>query len=376
MSYAILRVAKLKTFGQIGGSLSHTFRTRDTPNADPARTPLNEHHGPQTPAEIQAAFKEILPEKRRSDAVLGLEYLITFSPEFGQENNGSKYFEDARRWLIDRHGAENVISTHVHRDETTPHMVAYVVPMQEGRLRSMAFIGGPQMLREMQTDFAQAVGRDHGLERGIEGSKAKHQTISEYYARANEAPLTAKIEVPTEKEKRPLLAPKETDAELAMRAARVVQSQMMGGFVKGKELAAVQRRERDQARAVGQKGRQVEKLKGELAAWDKATKGLSPEGVAMMQKAVATKTRETLALAKRAAQNVVGHFIRWLDQDRFEIRDRATHLNQTIDAPNGSAVLRLEGVKEGDLVKVRGQNAEIVERAPEQTRGPDLGRGR
>lgn len=374
MSYAILRVAKLKTFGQIGGSLSHTFRTRDTPNADPARTPLNEHHGPQTPAEIQAAFKEILPEKRRSDAVLGLEYLITFSPEFGQGNDGSKYFEDARRWLIDRHGAENVISTHVHRDETTPHMVAYVVPMQEGRLRSTAFIGGPQMLREMQTDFAQAVGRDHGLERGIEGSKAKHQTISEYYARANEAPLTAKIEVPTEKEKRPLLAPKETDAELAMRAARVVQSQMMGGFVKGKELAAVQRRERDQARAVGQKGRQVEKLKGELAAWEKATKGLSPEGVAMMQKAVATKTRETLALAKRAAQNVVGHFIRWLDQDRFEIREQATHLNKTIDAPNGSAVLRLEGVKEGDLVKVRGDTARVVERASERSRGPDLGR--
>ncbi|WP_312785434.1 hypothetical protein, partial [Brevundimonas sp.] len=108
----------------------------------------------------------------------------------------------------------------------------------------------------------------------------------------------------------------------------------------------------------------------------KATKGLSPEGVAAMQKAVATKTRETLALAKRAAQNVVGHFVRWIDQDRFEVRDRATYLNQTIDAPNGAAVLRLEGVKAGDLVKVKGQNAELIERASERSRGPDLGRGR
>ena len=375
MSYAILRVAKLKNFGQIGGSLAHTFRTRDTPNADPARTPLNEHHGPQTPAEVQAAFKAILPEKRRSDAVLGLEYLITFSPEFGQSNDGAAYFEKARAWLIERHGAENVVSTHVHRDETTPHMVAYVCPMKDGRLRSTAFIGGPQMLSEMQTDFAQAVGREFGLERGIEGSNAKHQTIREYYARANEAELASKVEFPREREKRGLVG-KETDEEFATRVARTVHDKMIGGFVKGQELAAVQRRERDQAQAVGQKERQIGKLRGELAAWDKATKGLSPEGVAAMQKAVATKTREMHALAKQAAQKVIGYFVRWIDQDRFEVRDRTSHLNQTVDAPNGAAVLRLEGVKEGDLVKVKGQNAEIVERASERSRGPDLGRGR
>jgi hypothetical protein len=373
MPYAILRVAKLKTFGQIGGSLSHTFRTRDTPNADPARLHLNENHGPQTPAEIQAAFKEILPEKRRSDAVLGLEYLITFSPEFGQD--GSKYFEDARRWLVDRHGAENVISTHVHRDETTPHMVAYVVPMQDGRLRSTAFIGGPQMLRDMQTDFAQAVGRAHGLERGIEGSKAKHQTISEYYARANEAPLQAKVEVPLEKEKRGLVG-KESDAEFAQRVARVVHDKMIGGFVRGQELAPLKRQEREQARSASARQRSVDKLKGDLKAWDKATAGLTPAQVSVMQQAVAAKARQMALDAKRAAQNVIGHFIRWLDQDRFEVRDRASYLDQTIDAPNGAAVLRLEGVKEGDLVQVKGQNAELLQRAPEQTRGPDRGRGR
>ena len=373
MNYAILRVAKLKTFGQIGGSLAHTFRTRDTPNADPERTPLNEHHGPQTPAEIQAAFKEVLPEKRRKDAVLGLEYLITFSPEFAQANDGAAYFEDARRWLIDRHGAENVISTHVHRDEATPHMVAYVVPMKDGRLRSTAFIGGPQMLSEMQTDFAQEVGHRHGLERGIEGSNAKHQTIREYYARANEAELTAKIEVPLERESRGLIG-KESDEEFAQRVARTVHDKMIGGFVKGQELEAVKRRERDQARAVGRNQHQGEALKGELSAWDKATAGLTPEGVAAMQRAVAAKTRETLALAKRAAQNVLGHFVRWRDQDRFEVRDTDTHLNQTVDAPAGAAVLRLEGVREGDLVRVKGETAELVQRASERDRDQGMER--
>ena len=106
-----------------------------------------------------------------------------------------------------------------------------------------------------------------GLERGVEGSNAKHQTIREYYARVNEAPLAAKVEFPKEREKRGVVG-KETDEEFATRVARTVHDKMIGGFVKGQELAAVQRRERDQARAVGQKERQVEKLKGDLSAWE------------------------------------------------------------------------------------------------------------
>jgi len=51
----------------------------------------------------------------------------------------------------------------------------------------------------MQTDFAEKVGAQFGLERGIEGSKAKHQTIKQYYAKIQEPipELTTKIpEVP------------------------------------------------------------------------------------------------------------------------------------------------------------------------------------
>ena len=43
MAYAIYRTAKLGSFGEIGGSLSHTYRTRPTPNADESRIHLNEH---------------------------------------------------------------------------------------------------------------------------------------------------------------------------------------------------------------------------------------------------------------------------------------------------------------------------------------------
>lgn len=185
MSYAILRTAKLKTMGEIGGSLAHTYRARETPNADPERSRQNEHHGGETPEAVRKAISEHIPEKHRSDAVLCVEYFVGASPEhFQNGQDGSAYFAAAVEWLKERHGAENVVATAIHRDETSPHLVAYVVPLDsQGKLNAKQFLGGKATLSAMQTDFAEKVGRAHGLERGLEGSKATHTTIREYYGR-------------------------------------------------------------------------------------------------------------------------------------------------------------------------------------------------
>lgn len=199
MSYAILRTAKLKSMGEIGGSLSHTFRTRETLNADPQRAELNEFPTGDTPESIKAALAARLPEKYRSDAVLCVEYFIGASPEYftgGQD--GSAYFSDAVAWLKAKHGAANVIATVVHRDEVSPHLCAYILPLDEqGKLNAKAFLGGKAKLSAMQTDFANAVGREHGLERGLEGSKATHTSIREYYGRVRQAQeKTSSVDVP------------------------------------------------------------------------------------------------------------------------------------------------------------------------------------
>lgn len=186
MPYAILRTAKLKSAGEIGGSIAHTFRTRDTPNADPARHAHNEHLGPSTPDAVKAGIEARLPEKRRKDAVLCVEYFIGASPEvFKDGQGGDQYFRAAMDWLRERHGAENVISGHVHRDETSPHLVAYVVPRDGDKLNAKKWLGGKAALSAMQTDFAEKVGRRFGLVRGLEGSKAVHQTVRQFYAEAN-----------------------------------------------------------------------------------------------------------------------------------------------------------------------------------------------
>ena len=116
MNYAILRTAKLKTMGNIGGSLAHNYRTIDTPNADPNRTPTNDHTV-ATPEAVKQAIQDRLPEKRRSDAVLCVEYLITASPEWDGwgTDKEDEFFERAGQWLYDKHGKENVAGMSLHK---------------------------------------------------------------------------------------------------------------------------------------------------------------------------------------------------------------------------------------------------------------------
>ena len=188
MNYAILRTAKLKTMGNIGGSLANNYRTIETPNADPNRAPKNDHTV-ATPEAVKQAIQNRLPEKRRSDAVLCIEYLITASPEWDGWGTSKEdmFFERASLWLSDKHGEENIAGVSIHKDVTTPHLVAYVVPIdQKGKLNCKDFLGGRVKLNKMQTDFANTVA-DLGLTRGKEGSKAKHSSIKAYYHDINHA---------------------------------------------------------------------------------------------------------------------------------------------------------------------------------------------
>ena len=99
--YAILRTAKLKTLGGIAASLAHTYRQRHTPNADPREAVQNEHshHGA---AQVMAEVRELLPEQRRKDAVLAIEYFVGASPAWFEGKGQfaqNEYFGDALKWL-------------------------------------------------------------------------------------------------------------------------------------------------------------------------------------------------------------------------------------------------------------------------------------
>lgn len=187
-AFAIMRCTKIKTLAQAAGSFRHTFREQNTPNADADLTPKNEHFAAHSTDEAMGRLRTNLPTKRRKDAVLAVEYMMTASPEWfanADEAARTAFFDASRAWLADKYGEGNIIACTVHNDETTPHMAAYVTPITpDGRLAAKNFIGGHQKLSADQTSYAATV--EHlGLRRGLKGSKAQHRTIKRYYELIN-----------------------------------------------------------------------------------------------------------------------------------------------------------------------------------------------
>jgi len=205
-SYAIMRCKKLNSMGTVAAALQHCYRERETPNADSERTPDNEHLAAKSTDEAMGQLRERLPEKRRKDAVLAVEYVMTASPEwwkYASQEEQAAFFDQAHKWLADKYGADNIITATIHRDETSPHLSAFVVPLtKDGRLSAKEFIGNRSKMSADQTSFAEAV-ENLGLKRGIERSRAQHQTIKSYYAAIQQEPAHVTI-TPTALEPRPL----------------------------------------------------------------------------------------------------------------------------------------------------------------------------
>ncbi|SFI61831.1 Plasmid recombination enzyme [Pseudomonas guineae] len=186
--YAILRAQKHKSLAGVARSARHTFREQLTFNADSNNTYKNRFSGCRGTKDLLNKLTDRLPALRRRDAVLCIEYLITASPEAFSRHGGhlddlgSGYFADALNWLRARHGEENVISAALHLDETTPHLVAYVTPItRDGRLCAREYLGGPKVMRGMQDSFHLVCGEPHGLVRGVQGSKAHHTEVAQFY---------------------------------------------------------------------------------------------------------------------------------------------------------------------------------------------------
>jgi len=267
MAYAIMRCKKLSTMSNVANSLKHCHRERETPNADPDRTPENAHMAARSADEAMGRLRELLPEKRRKDAVLAVEYVMTASPEWWKQASREKqetFFARSQAWLAKKYGQDRIITATVHRDELTPHLSAFVVPLtQDGRLSAKEFTGGRAQLARDQSTFAAAVA-DLGLERGIEGSRATHTRVKSFYG-ALEAPPVQHVSIPAD-----FLQPRqykrqgvlehlrlrtrvETPEEVAERLTRAVQA----SYAPALEMAS-------NAREAAQKATQAQKTAQDL----------------------------------------------------------------------------------------------------------------
>ncbi|MDV2998183.1 MAG: hypothetical protein N4J56_007888 [Chroococcidiopsis sp. SAG 2025] len=200
MPHAIARIAKLKG-GGIAASEQHTKRQRETPNANPEIQNIRFIGQPDTasPPDLETLVRQrIGGQAIRKNAVECVEMVLTASPEYFRPDEPGRagyyhlqqlenFQQAVHQWLDEKYG-DRIVRAELHLDEATPHIHAYLVPLDEkGKLNCRALFGGREKLSKFQDSYAIAMA-PLGLERGIKGSRATHTEVKEYYAAVTQPP--------------------------------------------------------------------------------------------------------------------------------------------------------------------------------------------
>ena len=212
MGYAVLHMEKASASDS--GMSAHIERTVAPKNADAERTHLNREmitfpNGVRN--RTQAIRHRLdtagLERKIGKNQVRAVRILLTGSPDDMKriEQNGKldEWSKDNLDWLKKTYGADNIVSAVLHLDETTPHIHATMIPIVTGERRKKKSeeqqgkkkyrikstdharlcaddVMSRIKLKEYQNSYAEQMAK-YGLQRGIEGSEAKHVTTSQYY---------------------------------------------------------------------------------------------------------------------------------------------------------------------------------------------------
>lgn len=109
------------------------------------------------------------------------------------------FAEASKNWLLENY-SDKCVRAELHLDEVTPHIHAYIVPIddQSQLLSHYKMFGGSNKecrikLSRLQDSYADALA-PLGIERGVKGSKATHTKIKEYYHAVNNQPLSLELE--------------------------------------------------------------------------------------------------------------------------------------------------------------------------------------
>jgi hypothetical protein len=349
-SFAILRCAKIKTMGNMGASLQHTFRERETPNADLKRLGSNQVLlGGKSSQDVIAAWRERAPEKIRTNAVHGLEYFVGSSPEAmaaKSEAEQDAYFQQALDWIKERHGVENVLSAVIHRDETTPHMTVMTIPLDKnGKLNARALVGSRQQLSAMQTDFADRVGAEHGLQRGLEGSKATHERVKSVYARITDP--EAAVDLPARATGGFLGRGGESDEEWRLRASGAATNAVAGA------LAALYAERRNHEAEIGSLRNELAMGQIQIAAaFENSKRAITLElenrALAEQVKALDDEAEEFAAEMKSSQQFMFNSAASFVKAHGLDPNDLLAHINRDLAHEVSEEPKHTQSVRERD----------------------------
>jgi 5S rRNA maturation endonuclease (ribonuclease M5) len=234
----IFRIEKLKSWSSVGASGAHNHRLRETKNADPSKKNIEIIGPPHGMSVVEFAQQKLKDTKIRSNAVLGVEVLLTASPEYFRPENpklhGSydekklqAWREAMEPWIKEKF--PHAVSAVLHLDEATPHYHVIDLPLDaRGKLNCREKFGGKEKLADWQTEAARVVAK-LGIERGVPGSTATHTAVKKYYGAAMKSSSELGADVPKVKTPapKPLPAPtfKERIPGTEAHAARVTKEE-------------------------------------------------------------------------------------------------------------------------------------------------------
>jgi len=223
--FAVLRVAKINSLKGLSGASAHNSRTAsvglDHVHNDAQKMGGGAHllGGQDDAVEAWHERSTAVGLKRpRKDAVRAIEAVMSVSSEWfarASQEDMDAWRHQSMAWATDTFGAENILSAHLHDDEETPHIHFLVIPLikkdrkkagrprkgREGKARKPAaswglsaadFIGSPDKLTALQTDYATRVS-GLGIRRGRpkRTTGAQHTSAAAYRAKASESAMAA-----------------------------------------------------------------------------------------------------------------------------------------------------------------------------------------
>ena len=212
MGYAVLHLEKAK--GTDSRMSAHIERTVHPKNADRTRTHLNrelvqfpEGVRNRTQAIAQRIETAGIRRKVSANQVKAIRILLTGSnkdmKQMEAEGRIEDWCNDSLKWIRETYGEQNLVSAVLHMDEKTPNIHATVIPIVTGERRKAGQeeqngkkkyrkknpqdvrlcaddVMARHRLKHYQDTYAQAMNK-YGLQRGVDGSLAKHISTMQYY---------------------------------------------------------------------------------------------------------------------------------------------------------------------------------------------------
>ncbi|GHT35433.1 mobilization protein BmpH [Bacteroidia bacterium] len=212
MGYAVLHLDKAS--GNDAAMSAHIERTIEPKNADKNRSYLNRELL-TFPNEVKNRTEAIrhrienagIKRKISHNQVRAIRIMLSGSPEEMKQVAEAGLLDDWCKdnvdWLRKTFGTKNLVSAVLHLDEKTPHIHATVVPIVQGERRKTKAekdndkkkykkkpansarlcaddVMARDKLKAYQDSYAEAMNK-YGLQRGIEGSEARHVSTQQFY---------------------------------------------------------------------------------------------------------------------------------------------------------------------------------------------------